>query len=84
MGQTTNCNASFCGGSSHLRIRVCSELSPGKSIREAIGQATNFPASKALEPDTMNALDLVITNALIVDWSGIFKVGNTSRLTQPC
>ncbi|KAI0261480.1 urease [Gloeopeniophorella convolvens] len=37
----------------------------GKSIREGMGQATNRPASEAL--------DLVITNALIVDWSGIFK-----------
>lgn len=31
-----------------------------------MGQATNRPASEAL--------DLVITNALIIDWSGIFKV----------
>jgi urease len=38
----------------------------GKSIREGMGQATNRPASEAL--------DLVITNALIIDWSGIFKV----------
>ncbi|KAF5358762.1 hypothetical protein D9758_008552 [Tetrapyrgos nigripes] len=37
----------------------------GKSIREGMGQATNRPASEAL--------DLVITNALIVDWSGIYK-----------
>ena len=47
-------------------IGGCSDLSPGKSIREGMGQATNRPASEAL--------DLVITNALIVDWSGIFKV----------
>ncbi|KAF8501372.1 urease [Russula emetica] len=37
----------------------------GKSIREGMGQATNRPASEAL--------DLVITNALIIDWSRIFK-----------
>ncbi|KAJ6597175.1 urease [Mycena vulgaris] len=37
----------------------------GKSIREGMGQATNRPASETL--------DLVITNALIVDWSGIYK-----------
>ncbi|KAI0784205.1 urease [Abortiporus biennis] len=37
----------------------------GKTIREGMGQATNRPASETL--------DLVITNALIVDWSGIYK-----------
>jgi len=37
----------------------------GKSIREGMGQATNRPSSEAL--------DLVVTNALIIDWSGIFK-----------
>ncbi|KAI0768097.1 urease [Trametes elegans] len=37
----------------------------GKSIREGMGQATNRPASETL--------DLVITNALIVDWTGIYK-----------
>ncbi|THG96594.1 hypothetical protein EW026_g5258 [Hermanssonia centrifuga] len=37
----------------------------GKTIREGMGQATNRPASESL--------DLVITNALIVDWSGIYK-----------
>ncbi|KZT20435.1 urease [Neolentinus lepideus HHB14362 ss-1] len=37
----------------------------GKSIREGMGQATNRSASECL--------DLVITNALIVDWSGIYK-----------
>ncbi|KAH9178433.1 urease [Lactarius sanguifluus] len=37
----------------------------GKSIREGMGQATNRPA--------LEALDLVITSALIVDWSGIYK-----------
>ncbi|KIY44091.1 urease [Fistulina hepatica ATCC 64428] len=37
----------------------------GKSIREGMGQATNRSSAEAL--------DLVITNALIVDWSGIYK-----------
>ncbi|KDQ59079.1 hypothetical protein JAAARDRAFT_33810 [Jaapia argillacea MUCL 33604] len=37
----------------------------GKTIREGMGQATNRPASETL--------DLVITNALIIDWSGIYK-----------
>ncbi|KAJ7597092.1 hypothetical protein C8J56DRAFT_307645 [Mycena floridula] len=37
----------------------------GKTIREGMGQATNRSASETL--------DLVITNALIVDWSGIYK-----------
>ncbi|KAE9402507.1 urease [Gymnopus androsaceus JB14] len=37
----------------------------GKTIREGMGQATNRPSSETL--------DLVITNALIVDWSGIYK-----------
>ena len=40
---------------------------PGKTVREGMGQATNRPASETL--------DLVITNALIIDWSGIYKVG---------
>jgi urease len=38
----------------------------GKSIREGMGQATNRPAAETL--------DLVITNALIVNWDGIYKV----------
>ncbi|TFY82129.1 hypothetical protein EWM64_g1883 [Hericium alpestre] len=37
----------------------------GKSIREGMGQATNRSAKEVL--------DLVITNALIIDWSGIYK-----------
>ncbi|KAI8099344.1 urease [Halteromyces radiatus] len=35
----------------------------GKVLREGMGQATNVP----------EALDLVITNALIIDYSGIYK-----------
>jgi len=38
----------------------------GKTIREGMGQATGRSSE--------DALDLVITNALIVDWSGIYKV----------
>jgi len=37
----------------------------GKTIREGMGQATGVPAK--------DTLDLVITNALVVDHSGIFK-----------
>ncbi|KAJ3725671.1 urease [Lentinula guzmanii] len=37
----------------------------GKSIREGMGQTTNRSSSESL--------DLVITNALIVDWSGVYK-----------
>ncbi|KAI0316456.1 urease [Amylostereum chailletii] len=37
----------------------------GKSIREGMGQATDRSA--------VEVLDLVITNALILDWSGIYK-----------
>ncbi|KAL5526948.1 URE1 [Sanghuangporus sanghuang] len=37
----------------------------GKSIREGMGQATNRRSSETL--------DLLITNCLIVDWSGIYK-----------
>lgn len=38
----------------------------GKTLREGMGQATNR--------HSFEALDLVITNALIVDWTGIYKV----------
>jgi len=37
----------------------------GKTVREGMGQATGVPAA--------GSLDLVITNALVVDHSGIFK-----------
>ncbi|KAK7690863.1 Urease [Cerrena zonata] len=37
----------------------------GKTIREGMGQATNMSSD--------DTLDLVITNALIVDWTGIYK-----------
>ncbi|KAJ3795853.1 urease [Lentinula aff. detonsa] len=37
----------------------------GKTIREGMGQTTNRSSSESL--------DLVITNALIVDWSGVYK-----------
>ncbi|KAM0287985.1 hypothetical protein ACHAQH_000053 [Verticillium albo-atrum] len=37
----------------------------GKTLREGMGQATGRPDSESL--------DMVVTNALIVDWSGIYK-----------
>ncbi|KAK7713351.1 Urease [Diaporthe eres] len=37
----------------------------GKTLREGMGQATGRPDSRTL--------DLVVTNALIVDWTGIYK-----------
>lgn len=37
----------------------------GKTLREGMGQASNRPDAEVL--------DTVITNALIVDWSGIYK-----------
>ena len=37
----------------------------GKTLREGMGQATGRTDSEAL--------DMVVTNALVVDWSGIFK-----------
>ncbi|CAI6081298.1 hypothetical protein V2G26_011604 [Clonostachys chloroleuca] len=37
----------------------------GKTLREGMGQATGRPDAESL--------DMVVTNALIVDWSGIYK-----------
>ncbi|CAM1504459.1 Fc.00g020500.m01.CDS01 [Cosmosporella sp. VM-42] len=37
----------------------------GKTLREGMGQATGRPDDESL--------DMVVTNALIVDWSGIYK-----------
>ncbi|KAL2291044.1 hypothetical protein FJTKL_13742 [Diaporthe vaccinii] len=37
----------------------------GKTLREGMGQATGRPDSRTL--------DLVVTNALIVDWTGVYK-----------
>ncbi|KAJ0104134.1 hypothetical protein J7T55_000485 [Diaporthe amygdali] len=37
----------------------------GKTLREGMGQATGRPDARTL--------DLVVTNALIVDWTGIYK-----------
>jgi urease alpha subunit len=42
----------------------------GKSLRDGQGQATNKADAETL--------DLIITNALIVDWSGIYKVSRAS------
>jgi urease len=44
----------------------------GKSIREGMGQATDRSA--------MESLDTVITNALIVDWTGIYKACSVLQL----
>ncbi|KAG6876855.1 Urease, partial [Termitomyces sp. T159_Od127] len=46
-------------------VRVIPDVLSGKTVREGMGQATNRFSSETL--------DLVITNALIVDWSGIYK-----------
>lgn len=43
----------------------------GKVIREGMGQMTNMPDDETL--------DLIIMNAIIVDWSGIYKVRQTGR-----
>lgn len=47
----------------------------GKTIREGMGQATDRSSSETL--------DLVITNALIVDWTGIYKASPYGDLTSP-
>ena len=61
-------------GSTDLWIRVEKDLTRygdeckfggGKTLREGMGQASGRPA--------VESLDTVITNALIVDWTGIFK-----------
>lgn len=46
----------------------------GKTVRENMGQAGGIREEEAL--------DLVITNILIVDWSGIYKVGTLSDLSS--
>lgn len=38
----------------------------GKTVREGMGQRTGCK--------DQDSLDLVVTNALIVDWNGIYKV----------
>lgn len=55
------------GGGEPLSDVHCASLTVlvGKVIREGMGQATNRPASECI--------DLLITNALIIDWSGIYK-----------
>jgi urease len=56
----------FGGGKPHSAVyRAYLMVLLGKVIREGMGQATNRPASECI--------DLLITNALIVDWSGIYK-----------
>ena len=58
----------FGGGLSEAICSIGTSLTrnPGKTIREGMGQATNRSSAETL--------DLVITNALIIDWSGIYKV----------
>lgn len=41
-------------------------LDQGKTIRDGMGQASGRSSAEAL--------DLVITNVVIVDWTGIYKV----------
>jgi urease len=62
----------FGGGRVRFFSVATNSLCPGKSIREGMGQATNRSASETL--------DLVITNALIIDWSGIYKVNPSISL----
>lgn len=61
-------------GSTDLWIKVEKDLTVygdeckfggGKTLREGMGQATGRPDAESL--------DLVVTNALIVDWTGIYK-----------
>lgn len=49
-----------------LILLVTHPVRVGKSIREGMGQATDRSSDECIET--------VITNALIVDWSGIYKV----------
>ena len=56
----------FLRGTGLRRSELMRSLCAGKVIREGMGQATGLPDSETL--------DLVITNALIIDWSGIYKV----------
>ena len=72
-------------GGGEWRLLACSRLviedttlyfSAGKVIREGMGSATG-------RPDAMT-LDLVITNALIIDWSGIYKVDISSASENKC
>jgi urease len=61
-------------GSTNLLVRVERDMTVygdeckfggGKTLREGMGQATGRPDAESL--------DLVVINALIVDWSGIYK-----------
>ena len=56
------------------RVQVAETVAVGKVIRDGMGQATSRRSSRVL--------DLVITNALIVDWRGIYKVRPISSLGQ--
>jgi len=45
---------------------------PGETTRDGMGQATGWGLQDS--KDYKGALDLVITNAAIVNWAGIYKV----------
>jgi urease subunit alpha len=47
----------------------------GKVLRDGMGQAAGVSDDRAL--------DCVITNALIIDWTGIRKAGTTIRRCSP-
>jgi urease len=55
----------FGGGELYFENQDRADLS-GKTLRDGMGQASNRHDHEVL--------DLVITNAVVVDWSGIFKV----------
>lgn len=57
------------GGSASPRLPDCTDppvlWRPGKTLRDGQGQASDRSDAEVL--------DLIITNALIIDWSGIYK-----------
>jgi len=44
---------------------------PGETTRDGMGQATGWSSKDS--KDCKGALDLVITIAVVVDWTGIYK-----------
>jgi len=56
----------FGGGEHDCKLLIKLILETGKVLRDGQGQASNRSDSEVL--------DLIITNALIIDWSGIYKV----------
>jgi len=57
--------------STRVIFRVKALRMAGKVLRDGQGQASNRTDDEVL--------DLVITNALVIDWSGIYKVGCLCR-----